>query len=77
MITTDDDKICQDFIPNKARYTRGIHPIIKQKMAKNQIKKQVIDEDIIDWISTQDNATQQYINGMIRNYMQFKNSAVA
>lgn len=55
--------------------TRGIHPIIKAKQAENQAQKQGFDEDILDWISKQDKDTRDYINGMVRNFILFKNSA--
>ncbi len=46
---------------------------VKQATEK---KTKVLDDDVIDWISTQDSATRNYINGMIRNYMSFKNETM-
>ncbi len=46
---------------------------VKQATEK---KTKALDDDVIDWISTQDSATRNYINGMIRNYMSFKNETM-
>ncbi len=72
-----DDKHYQEFEFDEKQVIRGMHPKMQAIQQRNIKKKnKALDDDVIDWISTQDSATRNYINGMIRNYMSFKNETI-
>ncbi|MBS9779674.1 MAG: hypothetical protein KGV51_03520 [Moraxellaceae bacterium] len=62
-----DDKYYQDFVfSDKAK--RGMPASIKARQQENlaKNKKNVFDEDIILWVSQQNNATQKHFNNVLR-----------
>ncbi|MBS9779054.1 MAG: hypothetical protein KGV51_00360 [Moraxellaceae bacterium] len=48
----------------------------KADFLKNQQQFFGFETDVADWLSHQDDNTKNYINGMIKNYMSFKNNEV-
>ncbi len=45
----------------------------KAELLQNQQQVFGFENEVANWLSHQDNATKNYINGMIKNYMSFKN----
>lgn len=62
-MTTQDDKYYQDFVYSD-NCTRGVHPIIKAQQTQKPF-----DDDVIDWLSKQDQTTKHHINEVIRHFM--------
>ena len=49
------------------------HPLIAELQKRHALAQaKVLDADVVTWLSTQDAATQQHINEVIRHFMAVK-----
>lgn len=49
------------------------HPLVKKLQERHAAAQaKVLDADVVTWLSTQDVATQQHINEVIRHFMAVK-----
>ncbi len=49
----------------------------KAKFLENQKQILGFEPEVANWLSHQDITTKNYVNGMVKNYMDFKNQSVS
>ncbi|MFW2177762.1 MULTISPECIES: hypothetical protein [unclassified Moraxella] len=73
MQTDKDYEMYKDLdLDNTVGIKRIKHPLIAQLQNTAKAETTPIDSDILSWLTKQDTQTKQYINNMIRNFMNFK-----
>ncbi len=48
------------------------HPLVKKLQDNVKTKQQAFDDDVTNWVVKQDTVTKEYINNMIRTFMNSK-----
>ncbi|PID37556.1 MAG: hypothetical protein CR966_01310 [Pseudomonadales bacterium] len=59
----------KDFVPDSAKRIK--HPLVKKLQARKQLSEQLseygFDDDVIDWLVTQEDENKHHVNAMIRH----------
>ncbi len=58
---------------------KAINKIRERKAKFLESQNQILgfEPDVANWLSHQDSMTKNYVNGMVKNYMNFKNQGLA
>ncbi len=67
----EDLAFYKDFVPDSAKRIK--HPLVKKLQARKQLAEQLseygFDDDVIDWLVTQEDENKHHVNEMIRHAM--------
>lgn len=75
--TFEDDERYKDWDFSNAKPANN-HPLVQklqERHAKAMAQQIAFDDDILEWISTQDDETRNHINEVVRHFMAVKQHA--